>query len=496
MFEKKENIKSNRIPASISHGRAFFQPKLTVNQPNDIYEQEADYVADKVMRMTDDSVNQNGFFKPATDSLQRKCQACEEEDKFVHRKEKNGNDAQSGNDLDSYIGSLNSSGQPLPDSSRKFFEPKFGRDFSNVRLHTDSVAAKSAQSINALAYTSGNNIVFNSGQFSPESDNGKKLLAHELTHVIQQGAGPGTAVQRKPGDSCGKDFLYQFDAVANTEQEKDHRGVPRLLYTSPTGKQEDVAKYFQNTPIRLTPGMSFPAGQTSKYGWRAVCYSPTAGAPEMIYWVLDEYLSKPNKTEPKNDDKPVTGGVPAKEEPKKDAEPKKDEQQKDAGWWDYCPAPAPDVDDKIVQDLIDEQIKLNTDKATGKINLDMAFSALNAERNKKEHCCDVNLAAAERYMYARLEMAAGRSLAYQSFLNLGDSLAKLIHTPVPNSGVCPKTRTSAAQLAWGFKGTADGKADYDKAHGGAWGTSPTNRFPDGTWYDPSGKMHMGPGPKW
>lgn len=166
--------------------RVFFQPKLTVNQPNDIHEQEADAMADKVMRMADNPAASNTFFKPADGEVQRKCQACEEEDKFVHRKESDGNGMQGEHDLDNYVGSLGASGQPMPESSRKFFEPKFGRDFSNVKIHTDSVAAKSAQSINALAYTTGNNIVFNSGQFAPDSDSGKKLMAHELTHVVQQ----------------------------------------------------------------------------------------------------------------------------------------------------------------------------------------------------------------------------------------------------------------------------------------------------------------------
>jgi hypothetical protein len=74
----------------------------------------------------------------------------------------------------------------LSNEARNFYEPRFGYDFSQVKVHTDTVAAKSAQSINALAYTSGNNIVFNHNQFNENSENGKKLLAHELTHVVQQ----------------------------------------------------------------------------------------------------------------------------------------------------------------------------------------------------------------------------------------------------------------------------------------------------------------------
>src|SRR6185437_8833730 len=67
-----------------------------------------------------------------------------------------------------------------------FFEPKFGYDFSKVKIHNDVNAWKSAQSANALAYTIGNDIVFNQNKFSPDSKEGKKLLAHELVHVMQQ----------------------------------------------------------------------------------------------------------------------------------------------------------------------------------------------------------------------------------------------------------------------------------------------------------------------
>jgi hypothetical protein len=184
----KQNISKPASPVqSVGAKPSFFQPKLSINQPNDIYEQEADQMADKVMRMIDPAINRNNFFKPSNNTIQRKCQHCEEEDdKKLHRKESSGSEVQGSNELDSYVSSLSSSGQSLPQSSRSFFEPRFGHDFSNVRIHTDSVAAKSAQSINALAYTTGNDIVFNSGQYSPETSSGQKLIAHELTHVVQQ----------------------------------------------------------------------------------------------------------------------------------------------------------------------------------------------------------------------------------------------------------------------------------------------------------------------
>ncbi len=101
-------------------------------------------------------------------SILRKWNGFEDKDKMLHRKESTGAETQAGSGLDSYVNSLGTSGQSLSDASRQFFEPRFGHDFSDVRIANDSVAAQSAQSINALAYTTGNNIVFNEGQYAPE----------------------------------------------------------------------------------------------------------------------------------------------------------------------------------------------------------------------------------------------------------------------------------------------------------------------------------------
>jgi hypothetical protein len=89
---------------------------------------------------------------------------------------------------------LRSSGRPLDLATRAFMEPRFGHDFSQVRVHTDARAAKSAQAINALAYTVGQNVVFGTGQYAPATMNGNRVLAHELTHVVQQ---KGQSVQPK-----------------------------------------------------------------------------------------------------------------------------------------------------------------------------------------------------------------------------------------------------------------------------------------------------------
>jgi hypothetical protein len=100
---------------------------------------------------------------------------------------------------------LSSQGQPLNTDSRTFFEPRFGHDFSRVRVHSDAKAEKSARELNALAYTVGHDVVFGAGLHQPETAKGKELLAHELTHVIQQNASSETIPSRKDSSSSSSE---------------------------------------------------------------------------------------------------------------------------------------------------------------------------------------------------------------------------------------------------------------------------------------------------
>jgi hypothetical protein len=183
---------------------SVIQTKLTVNQPGDQYEQEADRVADQVMRMADPAAEQSELPRQsAALSIQRIHQSSnyrvqreevieeplpEEEPGVIQSKAQPGGSGVVPAGLESQIHSLRGGGQPLPQSARAFFEPRFGYDFGMVRVHTDGPATQMAQAVNALAFTSGANIVFGAGQYSPESGQGRRLLAHELTHVIQQGS--------------------------------------------------------------------------------------------------------------------------------------------------------------------------------------------------------------------------------------------------------------------------------------------------------------------
>jgi hypothetical protein len=125
----------------------------------------------------------------------------EEEEEILQTKGESSSTAEVTSDIESGINSLKASGQPLSGSLRNYFEPRFGYDFSGVRVHTGSKAAETASSINARAFTLGNDVVFSASNYSPETGEGKKLLAHELTHVVQQREKFSTLfVQRTPAD--------------------------------------------------------------------------------------------------------------------------------------------------------------------------------------------------------------------------------------------------------------------------------------------------------
>jgi hypothetical protein len=117
--------------------------------------------------------------------IQRKCDTCGEEDK-LQRKESSSNSFFAPSQVSRFVSGLGGSGNSLPNPTNQFFSSRFGQDFSGVKIHTGKDAADSAKAINAHAYTVGNHIVFNENKYQPESYTGKQLLAHELTHVVQQ----------------------------------------------------------------------------------------------------------------------------------------------------------------------------------------------------------------------------------------------------------------------------------------------------------------------
>jgi hypothetical protein len=181
--------------------------RLAINQPGDAYEQEADRTADAVMRMPSPESGQlTGNISSGQGRIQRKCSACEaeerkcakydEEEHALQRKESGAGAAFAPPAVHEV---LRSPGESLDAGTRAFMEPRFGHDFAKVRVHTDAKAAASARAVDALAYTVGNDIVFDSGRFNMSAD-GRHLLAHELTHVVQQTGG----LARKPAEEDQK----------------------------------------------------------------------------------------------------------------------------------------------------------------------------------------------------------------------------------------------------------------------------------------------------
>ncbi len=162
----------------------FFQAKLTVNEPNDVFEQEADSTADRVMSMPDVPTKEPAFFKSGARFVQRKCAHCEEEDKKgISRKESGTANAYDTSHAEQV---LQTPGERLNAPDRHFMEQRFGHDFGGVQIHNDALAHKSSSAIQAKAYTHDNHIVFGQGYYQPGTDDGRHLLAHELTHVVQQ----------------------------------------------------------------------------------------------------------------------------------------------------------------------------------------------------------------------------------------------------------------------------------------------------------------------
>jgi hypothetical protein len=165
------------------------QPKLRIGPAGDVYEREADRVADTIL---------SGPAAPAAIStvagtVQRacgcpggECHCQDEEEELVQPKEAPGGTAPSTPSFEARVNALQGGGAPLPTSARSFFEPRFGHDFSAVRVHTGTAARDAARTIHARAFTVGNDVVFGAGEYSPETPSGRHLLAHELTHVVQQ----------------------------------------------------------------------------------------------------------------------------------------------------------------------------------------------------------------------------------------------------------------------------------------------------------------------
>lgn len=270
------------------------QPKLKIGAPNDKYEQEADRVADQVMRMSEprvqrqrevrinedskaskpihsqasplvqkqlelkdeeEAIQTKPFVGQAVFEVQRKCTDCEED--TIQPKLTTGSQILGFHSTDEMIRAKierakRSSGRPLYSTTRIFMESSFGHDFSKVRIHTDNTAAEAAQAINARAFTVDQHIIFGNGQYSPQTKKGKRLLAHELTHTIQQapifsdGVHPTNPIQRlsldeNEGEGEGVDESRKSDSCEGTS--RDGPGEFRTIRNNTTVKNWEISNF-------------------------------------------------------------------------------------------------------------------------------------------------------------------------------------------------------------------------------------------------------------
>ncbi|PSN76555.1 hypothetical protein C8B47_26695 [filamentous cyanobacterium CCP4] len=183
---------------------AGVQAKLTIGQPGDKYEREADQTAAQVMRMADPQVEDP---LKAEEPLETETAAPQ-----VQQKGKGGKPNSMAN-LQGRLNQRSRKGSPLPKTVQSFMEPRFGQDFSQVRVHTDSSAVQMNKDLGAQAFTHGNDIYFNQGKYSPGSSGGRELLAHELTHTIQQTGGIRAKSLTK-GTAAGNKIQAKLDISA------------------------------------------------------------------------------------------------------------------------------------------------------------------------------------------------------------------------------------------------------------------------------------------
>jgi outer membrane protein OmpA-like peptidoglycan-associated protein len=217
----------SRIPVH-SCAPGGIQPKLMVNTPGDIYEQEADRISEHVVRIPEPQLQR-------ACACGGKCADCrsqhpDEGHERLQRKRTGPEDIGRATAPPIVHEVLSAPGQPLDPSTRGFMEPRFGHDLSHVRIHTDRKAAESARAVKALAYTVGNEVVFGEGEYLPRTLAGRRLLAHELVHTLQQNTSAESAdvlhrqasldiALRSPtatAQALGSEILYGFELNSHT----------------------------------------------------------------------------------------------------------------------------------------------------------------------------------------------------------------------------------------------------------------------------------------
>lgn len=216
-----------RLPV---HQPASDTPRLALISQGDAHEREARQISERVMHMSDAKREPDCHCGGSC----HECRAHATDLTIPSTRSWREEEGQAGatTAARSVASTLHSSGMPLDAPSREFFERRFGHDFGSVRVHADTEAAKSARAINALAYTLGQHVVFGRGQYSPDTARGRRLLAHEMAHVVQQSAAADVALTPDRGE------VVLPVARAVTEGQEASEGSPE-----PSAEEDTCAGY-------------------------------------------------------------------------------------------------------------------------------------------------------------------------------------------------------------------------------------------------------------
>ncbi|MEM6353278.1 MAG: DUF4157 domain-containing protein [Cyanobacteria bacterium P01_D01_bin.14] len=220
--------------------------------------------------------------------LQRKCQQCDQADKLLQRQDTQGADPTAVPPIVNQV--LRSPGQPLASPTRQVMESRFQHDFSQVRVHHDGAAATSAQAVNALAYTVGSHVVFGTRQYSPNTSQGQRLLAHELTHVVQQRHRPSSIPMTSAISGFDDALEDEADELANRVVAGERVAVKRKVASAGTLYRLTPPGPVLQQLHRLVQLLSASCDRTAPLTWHDFAGPPQMGSAQSARTFTDEQL--------------------------------------------------------------------------------------------------------------------------------------------------------------------------------------------------------------
>jgi hypothetical protein len=258
--------------------RAVIQPHLQVSEPGDPHEHEADLAAERVMRMPN-PVSRGGPF--TANWLARKKTSPPASNSA------SGGSTNAPRDVSE---ALSSPAHGLDSATRGLMEQRFGQDFSDVRIHTDEVAARSADALAAEAYTVGSHVVFGAGRYDPASSDGQFLLAHELAHVVQQGSDvrrmtqghrtpPSEKLREVPKNELGR-VQAAIAKVRKVAKDPDAFKACHKSFAEgcPGGNASSLEQAFDKTVL-----WRIKSGERSGAGASTICQTENVGYSDLGY---------------------------------------------------------------------------------------------------------------------------------------------------------------------------------------------------------------------